>query len=188
MKKILAFLALGLLLGACSDKLTSSKAEKLIQEALEKEPIQGEEFIKIGDKVEFIGHSFIVKEELKPYEKLKEDGMIEMILKEKDTYGDPIYSIHLTDKGRQYLLRVEGDDIHIMKTYSATLDKVEDIHLIPEDNSAGAITHFKIEKTPFFVLESPKSQEKFEKDLVKRNIYFRKLEEKGWSVGHVGLY
>lgn len=42
MKKILVFLALGFLLGACSDKLTSSKAEKLIQEALEKEPIIGE--------------------------------------------------------------------------------------------------------------------------------------------------
>jgi len=35
MKKILAFLTIGLLLGACSDKLTSSKAEKLIQEALD---------------------------------------------------------------------------------------------------------------------------------------------------------
>ena len=38
MKRILAFLALGLLLGSCSDKLTS-KVKKLIQESLEKEPI-----------------------------------------------------------------------------------------------------------------------------------------------------
>ena len=51
MKKILAFLTIGLLLGACSDKLTSSKAEKLIQEALEEKPVQGEESIKIGDEV-----------------------------------------------------------------------------------------------------------------------------------------
>ena len=47
MKKILVFLAIGLLLGSCSDKLTSSKAAKLIQETLEKEPDQGEESISL---------------------------------------------------------------------------------------------------------------------------------------------
>ena len=46
MKKILVFLAIGLLLGSCSDKLTSSKAEKLIQEALGKEPIEDNVQIK----------------------------------------------------------------------------------------------------------------------------------------------
>ena len=53
MKRILAFLVLGLLLGSCSDKLTSSKAEKLIQESLGKEPIYGDIQIQRGDNIEF---------------------------------------------------------------------------------------------------------------------------------------
>ncbi len=191
MKKILAFLTIGLLLGACSDKLTSSKAEKLIQEALEEKPVQGEEFIKIGDEVEFIGYDFIVKEELKPYEKLKEEGMIEMVYKGINRYDAPFYSIHLTDKGKQYLLRIE--DVgkykqHIMKTYSASLDKVDELHVIPEQNSARALVFFKIEKTPFFVLENLKTQERIKENLVKRALSFRKLEEKGWKVEDISDY
>ena len=191
MKKILAFLTIGLLLGACSDKLTSSKAEKLIQEALEEEPVQGEESIKIGDEVEFIGYDFIVKEELKPYEKLKEEGMIEMVYKGINRYDAPFYSIHLTDKGKQYLLRIE--DVgkykqHIMKTYSASLDKVDELHVIPEQNSARALVFFKIEKTPFFVLENLKTQERIKENLVKRALSFRKLEEKGWKVEDISDY
>ena len=191
MKKILAFLTIGLLLGACSDKLTSSKAEKLIQEALEEKPVQGEESIKIGDEVEFIGYDFIVKEELKPYEKLKEEGMIEMVYKGINRYDAPFYSIHLTDKGKQYLLRIE--DVgkykqHIMKTYSASLDKVDELHVIPEQNSARAFVFFKIEKTPFFVLENLKTQERIKENLVKRALSFRKLEEKGWKVEDISDY
>ena len=186
MKKILVFLAIGLLLGSCSDKLTSSKAEKLIQETLEKEPVQGKESIKIGDKVEFIGYDFRIKEELEPYEKLKDEGMIEMISKGKSNYGYPIYSIQLTDKGKQYLLRVEDNGEykqHIMKTYSATLDKVDELHVIPEQNSARALVFFKIEKTPFFVLENSETQER-----IKENVVKRALEEKGWKVEDISDY
>ena len=60
MKKILVFLAIGLLLGSCSDKLTSSKAEKLIQEALGKEPIEDNVQIKIGEEVLFSSYDFIL--------------------------------------------------------------------------------------------------------------------------------
>ena len=191
MKKILVFLAIGLLLGSCSDKLTSSKAEKLIQETLEKEPVQGEESMKIGDKVEFIGYDFRIKEELEPYEKLKDEGMIEMISKGKSNYGYPIYSIQLTDKGKQYLLRVEnngGYKQHIMKTYSATLDKVDELHIIPEQNSARALVFFKIEKTPFFVLGNSETQGRIKENVVKRALDFRKLEEKGWKVEDISDY
>ena len=41
MKKIFVFLAIGLLLGSCSDKLTSSKAEKLVEKSLEENPMYG---------------------------------------------------------------------------------------------------------------------------------------------------
>ena len=191
MKKILAFLTIGLLLGACSDKLTSSKAEKLIQEALKKEPVQGEESIKIGDEVEFIGHDFIVKENLKPYKRLKEEGMIQMVDKGISRYDTPLYSIQLTDKGKQYLLRIEDDGKYkqyIMKTYSATLDRVDELHVIPEQNSARALVSFKIEKTPFFVLENLETQERIKENLVKRALSFRKLEEKGWKVEDISDY
>jgi hypothetical protein len=191
MKKILAFLTIGLLLGACSDKLTSSKAEKLIQEALKKEPVQGEESIKIGDEVEFIGHDFIVKENLKPYKKLKEEGMIEMVDKGISRYDAPLYSIQLTDKGKQYLLRIEDDGKYkqyIMKTYSATLDRVDELHVIPEQNSARALVFFKIEKTPFFVLENLETQDRIKENLVERALTFRKLEEKGWKVEDISDY
>lgn len=191
MKKFLVFLTITLLLGACSDKLTSSKAEKLIQEALKKEPVQGEESIKIGDKVEFIGHDFIVKENLKPYKKLKEEGMIEMVDEGISRYDTPLYSIQLTDKGKQYLLRIEDDGKYkqyIMKTYSATLDRVDELHVIPEQNSARALVSFKIEKTPFFVLENLETQERIKENLVKRALSFRKLEEKGWKVEDISDY
>ena len=49
MKKILAFLALGLLLGACSGKLSSSKAEDLVKESLEENPMYGEIAIYTGE-------------------------------------------------------------------------------------------------------------------------------------------
>ena len=49
MKKILAFLTIGLLLGACSDKLTSSKAEDLVEESLKEKPMYGEIIIYTGD-------------------------------------------------------------------------------------------------------------------------------------------
>ena len=191
MKKFLVFLTIGLLLGACSDKLTSSKAEKLIQEALKKEPVQGEESIKIGDEVEFIGHDFIVKENLKPYKKLKEEGMIEMVDKGISRYDAPLYSIQLTDKGKQYLLRIEDDGKYkqyIMKTYSATLDRVDELHVIPEQNSARALVFFKIEKTPFFVLENLETQDRIKENLVERALTFRKLEEKGWKVEDISDY
>ena len=191
MKKFLVFLTIVLLLGACSDKLTSSKAEKLIQEALKKEPVQGEESIKIGDEVEFIGHDFIVKENLKPYKRLKEEGMIQMVDKGISRYDTPLYSIQLTDKGKQYLLRIEDDGKYkqyIMKTYSATLDRVDELHVIPEQNSARALVSFKIEKTPFFVLENLETQERIKENLVKRALSFRKLEEKGWKVEDISDY
>ena len=48
MKKILVFLALGLLLGACSGKLSSSKAEDLVKESLEENPMYGKVTIYTG--------------------------------------------------------------------------------------------------------------------------------------------
>ena len=194
MKKILAFLALGLLLGACSDKLTSSKAEKLIQEALGKEPIEDNVQIKIGEEVLFSSYDFIIEE--RPYSKLKEDGMIEMtFIRTKPWSDDRYYSVQLTDKGKQYLTNIEVREdkyknckLYTMKSHSIRFNKVEEIHLIPERNMAYVKASFKIEKTPFFVLNGLNSgltseREHIENGLIyKYNIPFTKLEEKGWKV------
>ena len=77
---------------------------------------------------------------------------------------------------------------HIMKTYSATLDKVDELHVIPEQNSARALVFFKIEKTPFFVLENSETQGRIKENVVKRALDFRKLEEKGWKVEDISDY
>ena len=194
MKKILVFLAIGLLLGSCSDKLTSSKAEKLIQEALGKEPIEDNVQIKIGEEVLFCSYDFIIEE--RPYSKLKEDGMIEMtFIRTKPWSDDRYYSVQLTDKGKQYLTNIEVREdkyknckLYTMKSHSIRFNKVEEIHLIPERNMAYVKASFKIEKTPFFVLNGLNSgltseREHIENGLIyKYNIPFTKLEEKGWKV------
>jgi len=194
MKKILVFLAIGLLLGSCSDKLTSSKAEKLIQEALGKEPIEDNVQIKIGEEVLFSSYDFIIEE--RPYSKLKEDGMIEMtFIRTKPWSDDRYYSVQLTDKGKQYLTNIEVREdkyknckLYTMKSHSIRFNKVEEIHLIPERNMAYVKASFKIEKTPFFVLNGLNSgltseREHIENGLIyKYNIPFTKLEEKGWKV------
>ena len=199
MKKILVFLSIGLLLGSCSDKLTSSKAEKLIQEALEKEPIIGEVNISTGDHVQIeeewtINDSgnlslFTLEEMIKKYERLRDDGVITMSFVEKKAgYSEYeyFYSIHLTDKGKQYVLSTKDEksyQVHIVKTYSATLNGVKDIHLIPEWNGAEVLVSFKLDKTPFSILQA-KYQDR---DEVSNRLSFKKLEEKGWAVGYVGL-
>ena len=187
-------MALGLLLGSCSDKLTSSKAEKLIQEALGKEPIEDNVQIKIGEEVLFSSYDFIIEE--RPYSKLKEDGMIEMtFIRTKPWSDDRYYSVQLTDKGKQYLTNIEVREdkyknckLYTMKSHSIRFNKVEEIHLIPERNMAYVKASFKIEKTPFFVLNGLNSgltseREHIENGLIyKYNIPFTKLEEKGWKV------
>lgn len=200
MKKILVFLAIGLLLGSCSDKLTSSKAEKLIQEALGKEPIEDNVQIKIGEEVLFSSYDFIIEE--RPYSKLKEDGMIEMtFIRTKPWSDDRYYSVQLTDKGKQYLTNIEVREdkyknckLYTMKSHSIRFNKVEEIHLIPERNMAYVKASFKIEKTPFFVLNGLNSgltseREHIENGLIyKYNIPFTKLEEKGWKVEPIHFY
>nr|WP_314801672.1 hypothetical protein [uncultured Capnocytophaga sp.] len=189
MKRILAFLVLGLLLGSCSDKLSSSKAEKLIQESLGKEPIYGDIQIQIGDNIEFFGYT--VKEELESYRKLKEEGMIEMNERKNEYRRATVYSIHLTDKGKQYLLKEEKYNERVfvtIKTYSAIFNGIEEVHLIPEQNSARVLVSFKIEKTPFFILENLENQETLKDDSVRRVLKFRKLEEKGWKMNNINNY
>jgi hypothetical protein len=199
MKRILAFLVLGLLLGSCSDKLTDSKAEKLIQESLGKEPIEDNVKIETGEEIMFSYRNFISE---KCYNNLKEGGMIEMILIRKKPWSDErYYSIQLTDKGKQYIADPEVKEdkrnnykLYTMKSHSIRFNKVEEIHLIPEHNMAYVKASFKIEKTPFFILKElnnviTSNREYIEDgDIFYKQVTFRKLEGKGWKAEPILFY
>ena len=188
MKKFLAFLVLGLLLGACSGKLTSSKAEDLVKESLKENPMYGEIIIYTGNDLK--PSSLFSKEKAKLYDKLNEEGYLKTSVVEKpvlDWLGKPkegefekFFSISLTDKSKDYLLETEkyGDNVYknTMKTYTAELDKVSDIHIIPEMNMAEAkATFVKKDKTPFFIFEEDQTE------FLVKNVGFQKTEDKGWT-------
>ena len=188
MKKILAFLALGLLLGACSGKLTSSKAEDLVEESLKEKPMYGKVTIYTGE----FEDKYLTQDQVLLYEKLQEDGYLKISTIEKpvlDWRGNPregetekFYSISLTDKSKEYLLGSNRVLFHksayenVMKTYTAEVDKVTDIHIIPQMNIAEAkATFLKKDKTPFFIFE--KDQTDFFTNVVR----FLKTEDEGWK-------
>ena len=189
MKKILAFLALGLLLGACSGKLSSSKAEDLIEESLKEKPMYGEIIIYTGDALK--PSSLFSEEKAKLYDKLNEDGYLKISVVEKpvlDWLGKPkegeferFFSISLTDKSKDYLLETkksysDGAYENTMRTYTAEVDKVSDIHIIPEINIAEVkATFIKKDKTPFFIFEEDQTE------FLVKHVEFQKTEDKGWT-------
>ena len=63
-----------------------------------------------------------------------------------------------------------------MRTYTAEVDKVSDIHIIPEMNMAEAkATFVKKDKTPFFIFEEDQTE------FLVKNVGFQKTEDKGWT-------
>lgn len=186
MKKILVFLAIGLLLGACSGKLSSSKAEDLVEESLKEKPMYGEIIIYTGE----VKDGFLNEEKYKLYEELQGDGYLKISVIEKPISDwlrkmmegefEKFYSITLTDKSKDYLLETGkyNDDVYenTMKTYTAEVDKVSDIHIIPEMNMAEAkATFVKKDKTPFFIFEEDQTE------FLVKNVGFQKTEDKGWT-------
>ena len=196
MKKILVFLALGLLLGACSGKLSSSKAEDLVEESLKEKPMYGKVTIYTGE----IKINDLSEEEYKRYEKLQGDGYLKISVIEKpvlDWARKPIegkfkkfYSISLTEKSKDYLFETkksysdgafentnsEGAYENTMRAYTAEVDKVSNIHIIPEMNVASAeATFVKKDKTPFFIFGD-------QTDSFTGGVKFQKTEDKGWQV------
>ena len=189
MKKILAFLALGLLLGACSGKLSSSKAEDLVKESLKEKPMYRYITIYTGE----FKDDFLSEEKYKLYEKLQGDGYLKISVVEKpvlDWFGKPregrfekFYAISLTDKSKDYLLATEesyskakGSYENTMRAYTAEVDKVSNIHIIPEMNVADAdATFVKKDKTPFFIFDD-------QTDSFTQKVKFQKTEDKGWQV------
>ena len=82
MKKVLLFFVLGALLVSCSDKLTTSKAEKLIEEKLKEKPVERYVTLNTGDSIKFYV-SDGNKAEIEAYESLQKEGFIKMSLVEE---------------------------------------------------------------------------------------------------------
>ena len=171
---------------SCSDKLTTSKAEKLIAEKLKEKPVEKYVTLKTGE-ISLFGYNEMRKADI--YEKLQKEGLITFIKKER--LYEYRCSINLTGKGKKYVVDTKKIDRmpyteNKIKSYSITLDKVEEIHLIPMMNAAEVLTSFKVEKTPFVALEDQATLSAIgEGDYVSKKIEFIQLENKGWKVGNI---
>ncbi|WP_297979778.1 hypothetical protein [uncultured Capnocytophaga sp.] len=94
------------------------------------------------------------------------------------------YYFSLTEKSKDYILETKRDKyskeevyINIIRTYTAELEKVTDIHIIPQTNTAEATATFiKKNKTPFFILEGDQTES------FTQTVTFVKTEDEGWKI------
>ena len=176
MKKLLFLSVLSIFAISCSDKLSESKVEKIVNECSEKNPIYGKGIIRSG-KV-----SYMSEEEIKQYQELQKKGLLTIESKEEKNgwFTNKFQLIALTDKSKTYV--IESKDIsenvktNYVKLYTNKLDKVGSIQVIPSMNIAEvSVTYKKEDKTPFYdVLEKDKT------DFNTKKIALRKTENNGW--------
>lgn len=172
MKKIIT--AIPLLLLSCSDKLSESKIEKLVNECLSKEPSYGIVDLTAGKL------SLLTKDEISIYNKLQSKGLLTIVEKPaKESYSSGYRFVTLTDKAKPFVLNsyTRGDaNVYTIKLYSKKVDLIGAIQEIPAMNVARVqVTYKKDDKTPFYdELESNKTE------FVIKNITLKKTENKGW--------
>lgn len=164
MKNILLLLIFIALYSCGSDNLSNSKAEDIITECLEKEPLQRSTSFTI--KKATFGIKDHDLELLQKYLKLKEDGFIEMELIKEITKGwrkgYKEYSIKLNEKAMVYLNEVpENGQTAYAKTFRYEVEKVLEVQEKPSLNTAIVKVQFKaVDITPFSVF-SPKDPTEF---------------------------
>lgn len=152
MKKIILVIVVMCML-SCSNKLTNSKAEKVINSCLKSEKTRyvGVGFFQEGKATEIASNSSFYKY----YKKLENDGYIEM-----KSLGKNYYKIFLTEKGEGYSLG--GDNIRI---YQFRVSEITEIHEQTDKNIAKVKGKFeKINKTPFYnedIHEAPADKSNF---------------------------
>lgn len=184
MKKLLL---LALLICSCgSDNLSNSKAEDIISDCLEKEPIQRTVSIRLNKNK-------ITGDELIKYEELKEDGYIEITSTEnnvkkpvKGKSNDPLaewryeaelrrynrnyknaYDIKLTDKAENHIETApEKSNSVKIKAFRYEVDKVLEVQEIPAMNTAKVKVQYKaVDITPFAILSRKDPTEFWVKDI-----------------------
>lgn len=174
MKKLIAVTAFSLITLSCSDKLSESKVEKLVNECLSKRPSYGSNTLQTG-KVNYLS-----KEAIATYEQLQSKGLLNIVEKlPEEKYSFKYHLITLTDKAKPFVLESESNKnttINTIRLYTKKIDKVGSIQEIPSMNMAQvSITYIKDDKTPFYdVIERDKT------DFITKKIMVKKTENNGW--------
>ncbi|MDC6366678.1 MULTISPECIES: hypothetical protein [Flavobacteriaceae] len=161
--KYLSLLTVLLFLQSCgSENLSNSKAERILNHCLEKEPEQRTANFRIG-KATFRQQEQD-QELLEKYLKLREDGYLEMeLLKEIEKgwrKGTKEYKVSLADDALEFMDQIpETGHIAIAKAFKYEVDEVLEVQEIPSKNSARVKVRYKAaDITPFsiFSLKDPK--------------------------------
>lgn len=173
-----------------SDNLSNSKAKKIISECLEKEPIKRSISLQVNT-ARFL--ESIKDSDFSKYEKLKEDGFIEMVPAKinakkpvKGKSNDPLsqwryeaelrrynrnyknaYDVKLTDKAEKYIENAPKNSNNVkMKAFIYEVNKVLEVQEIPAMNTAKVKVQYKaVDVTPFAILSRKDPSEFWVKDL-----------------------
>lgn len=177
MKNILTLLLICLFTFSCSDKLSVSKVENIVNECLEKSPKYGEADLYSGTTPRYSS------ENLRKYQDLQKNGYLKLENKEyqRRWYTEKYQEITLSDKSKPYIITTEetagsNTKTNIVKLYTLKLDKVGAIREIPARNIAEVeVTYIKENKTPLYdFMETDKT------NYISRIIRLKKTENNGW--------
>lgn len=175
MKRILLLSIVSLFILSCSDKLSESKVEDLVNECLAKNPAYGQSILKSG-KIPYLS-----EEDIKIYQNLEKKGFLKLESKvvKSGWFTNEYHQVTLTEKSQPFVIEtntygeVKANNI---KLFTYKLDKVGAIKETPSMNIAEVrVTYKKDEKTPFYDLfETDKT------DFITKRIMLSKTENQGW--------
>ncbi|MHC5201461.1 hypothetical protein [Myroides sp. LJL119] len=164
-----------LFLTACSDNLSNSKAEKIINECFKQMPQLGLVNIEYGKDIS------IDSLELENYKKLEQQGYITLEKQAKSSIYSTrsYYTVGLNDKMKPFIEETKkgifGSTLAQVRMYEYKLDKVESVHEMPSTNTAEVkMQLIKADKTPFIIFDKDKSE------FVIKKVGFTKTT-KGWE-------
>ncbi|WP_158974936.1 hypothetical protein [Cellulophaga sp. L1A9] len=181
MKNIIYSLFLLTTITSCSDKLTNSKAENIIEECLNDNPKYGEIVFKTGE-LRFYEKKEDDAKSLLAYKKLSTEGYINMdSISFSSRYNYSIYKVSFTDKSKDFVLENETDAFYgvlksTVRTFDYKIDEVKEVHEIPSLHAAEVtVVYLKKNKTPFFEFENDNT------DFITKKLGFRKTSDNGWK-------
>ncbi|WP_350284836.1 hypothetical protein [uncultured Croceitalea sp.] len=168
MKKTIFAIILVLTYSCGSENLSNSKAEKILETCLEKNPEQRTASFRIG-KATFRDNDYD-KELLGKYAQLVEDGYLtmELVRELKSRYNKgKEYSIVLTEKALDFMEKVpeKGGNVKA-KAFTYEVEEVLEVQEIPSLNTAKVKVKYKAEnKTPFIIFYAKEPQDFWIDDL-----------------------
>lgn len=93
------------------------------------------------------------------------------------------YYFSLREKSKDYIFETKRNKyskeevyINIIRIYTAKLEKVTDIHIIPQTNTAEATATFKGKNKTLFFLEGDQTES------FTQTVTFVKTEDEGWKI------